>query len=763
MLNESHEHESKSRFRSIFEDAAIPMAVQDPDGYYLRVNQALCELLGRSEEELIGLSYRDITHEEHLEQDKALDGQMLDGLIRFYKGQEKRYRHKDGHAIWVLVSASLVRDPDGEPLYRVVQAQDISAHKRAEESIRRERDFSEAILDSLPGVFYLYDEERRFMRWNKNFTQVTGYSDAEMVERSPLDFFEGADKESVARRIEEVFRQGAASVEADFVAKDGRRTPYYFTGLRVLLDGKVCLLGVGIDISERKQAEEAIKERETRFRATFEQAAVGIAHVRPDGRWLRVNQKLCDIVGYAREELLELTFQDITHADDLDADLENVRQILAGEIETYSMEKRYLRKDGSIIWIDLTISLVREPSGEPDYFIAVIQDITEAKRMEEQYYQAQKMEAVGQLTAGVAHDFNNLLTAINGFAELMKLELPPGATQQESLDRILHSGRRATDLVRQLLAFSRKQIIQPQVLNLNTSVASMCKLLKRIIGEDITLTTSLAPELWWVKADPTQLEQVIVNLAVNARDAMPEGGQLTLETANARLDDDYVAHHLEAQAGEHVLLAISDTGWGMSPEVKAHIFEPFFTTKEQGKGTGLGLAMVYGIVTQNGGHIWVDSEPGAGTTFKIYLPRTEEEQASSTPREVEAETPAGNETILLVEDDVGVRKLTRQALHSQGYTVLEAEEGEKALQLAAEYRGPIHLLLTDVIMPGMSGKLLAEKLAQARAGLKVLFMSGYSDNAIAQHGVLDPGVFLLQKPFGPEALAHKVRSVLDGS
>jgi PAS domain S-box-containing protein len=380
------------------------------------------------------------------------------------------------------------------------------------------------------------------------------------------------------------------------------------------------ILAVVQNINERKQAEEALRESETRFRATFEQAAVGLAHVRPDGRWLRVNQKLCEIVGYPQEELFERTFQDITHPDDLDTDLEKMRQILAGQIQTYSLEKRYLRQDRSIVWITLTVSLVRQSSGEPDYFISVVQDITQRKNLEEQYHQAQKMEAIGQLTAGIAHDFNNLLTAINGFAGLMQLELSPDDPHQDSLAKILHSGQRAAELVRQLLAFSRKQVIQPRIINLNTAVAEIDKMLRRIIGENIKLEIRLAPDLGEVKVDPTQLEQVIVNLAVNARDAMPAGGRLIIETSNVLLADQYLSHRLDTQSGEHVLLAISDTGHGMSEEVKAHIFEPFFTTKEQGKGTGLGLATVYGIIKQNGGQIWVYSEPGLGTTFKIYLP-----------------------------------------------------------------------------------------------------------------------------------------------
>jgi PAS domain S-box-containing protein len=387
--------------------------------------------------------------------------------------------------------------------------------------------------------------------------------------------------------------------------------------------------------------------------------------------------------------------------------------------------------------------------------------VQERRQLEEQYYQAQKMEAIGQLTAGIAHDFNNLLTAINGFAELGRMQLSPEDPTQEMLDRILYSGQRAARLVSQLLAFSRKQIIEPQLLELNFVVAKMSKILERIIGENINLQTNFDSDLWLIKTDPSQIEQILVNLAVNARDAMPDGGKLTIETANVVLDENHVATHLETQPGEHVRLSISDTGLGMTEEVKAHLFEPFFTTKEQGKGTGLGLATVYGIVKQNGGNIWVYSEVGQGTTFKIYLPRAEEGRPPEVLPQSKTKIVGGNETILMVEDDIGVRELTRRMLDAQGYTVLVAKNGQTALELAGQQTGPIHLLLTDVVMPGITGTVLAEQLVQSRPELKVLFMSGYTDEAIARHGILEPGLFFLQKPFSPVTLARKVREALD--
>jgi PAS domain S-box-containing protein len=389
----------------------------------------------------------------------------------------------------------------------------------------------------------------------------------------------------------------------------------------------------------------------------------------------------------------------------------------------------------------------------------------ERRQLEEQFLQAQKMEAVGRLAGGVAHDFNNLLTVIHLSTRLLGRQLRPEDPLWQHVQRIQDAGQRAADLTKQLLAFSRREIVEPKVLDLNQVVGDLDKMLRRLIGEDIELATLLAGDLWPVKVDVTQVEQVIVNLAVNARDAMPDGGKLTIETANVVLDRAYAAHHLDVEPGEYVLLAVSDTGTGMSAEVKTRLFEPFFTTKEKGKGTGLGLATVFGIVKQNRGHIWVYSEPGRGTTFKIYLPRVVEGAQTPSDRPTEAAVPAarGSETLLLVEDETEVRELVRYILAAQGYRVLAAEDGVDALQVAQDHEGPIHLLITDVVMPRLSGKALADQLRSSRPKMRVLFTSGYTDNAIVHHGVLDEDVHFLSKPFELEALVRRVREVLDGS
>jgi len=389
-------------------------------------------------------------------------------------------------------------------------------------------------------------------------------------------------------------------------------------------------------------------------------------------------------------------------------------------------------------------------------------DVTARRQLEDQLRQAQKMEAVGQLAGGIAHDFNNLLTAILGCTQLLLHATPPEDARREDVEEIKNAGLRAAELTRQLLAFSRRQVLAPKLLDMNSVVANMDKMLRRLIGEDVALVTELAADLGPVNADPGQLEQVLLNLAVNARDAMPQGGRLTIATANVVLTEEYAERHHRLPPGQYVLLAVSDTGVGMDEATQKHLFEPFFTTKEVGKGTGLGLATVYGIVKQSGGYIWVYSEPGHGTTVKVYLPRVAGAAEPLPAAEAAPELRRGTETVLLVEDAAPVRTLARKSLENCGYRVLDAADGRAALDLSAHHAGGIDILVTDVVMPGMSGRELAERLAPLRPGMRVLYTSGYTDDAMVHQGVLRSGVAFLQKPFVPESLARKVREVLDG-
>ena len=395
------------------------------------------------------------------------------------------------------------------------------------------------------------------------------------------------------------------------------------------------------------------------------------------------------------------------------------------------------------------------------HFLAVQEDVTERKHLEKQLFQAQKMEAVGRLAGGVAHDFNNLLTAIFGYADLLAEDLAPDHAGRGDLNEIRTAATRASALTRQLLAFSRQQVLQPVVLNLNEVVEDLQKMLHRLLGEDVDLHASLAPDLGNVRADPGQMEQVIMNLAVNARDAMPTGGRLTIETMNADLEEDYADAHPPVQPGPYVMLAVSDTGIGMDEATKARVFEPFFTTKEAGKGTGLGLATVYGIVKQSGGFIWLYSEPGQGAAFKIYLPRVDAPAEPVVKAPPVGATVAGTETVLIAEDDELLRPLARELLSKLGYKVLEARHAAEALAVASAYAGDIHLLVSDVVMPGGGGFRLAQELLSKRPAMRVLYMSGYTDEAVVRHGLLERGLHYLQKPFTPAVLARRIRDVLN--
>ena len=440
-----------------------------------------------------------------------------------------------------------------------------------------------------------------------------------------------------------------------------------------------------------------------------------------------------------------------------------IRRRVEAERRIKHYETAFRAADGRWVDVSASISALRDAGGAVVGTVAIFCDMTEQKRLAQQLLQSQKMEAVGQLAGGVAHDFNNLLTIITGRSHIALERLSPDDPLRSSFEQIQRTALRAAALTRQLLAFSRKQILQPKVLDLNAVVGEMEKMLQRLIGEDIDVRTSLSAGLGRIKADPGHVEQVLMNLVVNARDAMPVGGVLTVETANVRLDEAYASRHLGAAPGQYVMLAVSDTGLGMSPQTQARIFEPFFTTKERGKGTGLGLSTVYGIVKQSGGDIWVYSELGRGTTFKVYLPRVDEAAEPSGAQAVPAQRPRGAETILLAEDDDDLRDLAREILHASGYTVLEAARPEDALLASERHQGAIDLLVTDVVMPRMSGRELAQRLVATRPGVKVLYVSGYTDDAIVHHGVLDPGTVLLEKPFTPDALARKVREVLDGA
>jgi two-component system, cell cycle sensor histidine kinase and response regulator CckA len=493
---------------------------------------------------------------------------------------------------------------------------------------------------------------------------------------------------------------------------------------------------------------------EARHRALFEYAPDGIVIADPESYYLDANSSMCRMLGYTRDELVGLHASDIVVQDEIP----QIGQALS-VIKTksdYHREWQFRRKDGSVFSADVMATTM--PDGN---LLGIIRDITERKKMEEQLRLSQRMEAIGRLAGGVAHDFNNLLAVILGCADVMLDELAPDHPAAKRVEMIRKAGASAADLTRQLLAFSRQQLLQPQVLDLKQIVERAQVLLTRLIGDNIELRVSLEPSLWNVKADPGQIEQVLLNLAVNAKDAMPQGGRLTIQARNVELDASYVEKHRQVivNPGPYVMLVVEDTGSGMDHETQSRIFDPFFTTKELGKGTGLGLATVYGIVKQSGGYIWVYSELGHGTVFKVYLPRVENAAQPVKNDELEG-TFGGTETILLAEDSASLREMAREYLESVGYTVLEAATGKDALDQAKSFAGTIQLLLTDVVMPGMSGPELAHQIGCLRPGIKIIFTSGYTDDAIIRQGVLDPAIAFIQKPYRPKALARKIREVL---
>jgi two-component system cell cycle sensor histidine kinase/response regulator CckA len=503
------------------------------------------------------------------------------------------------------------------------------------------------------------------------------------------------------------------------------------------------------------------EQLEQNYRSLFQEALIGLFQTTPDNKFINVNPAMASIFGYESPQQMISAITDISKQVYVDPDRrEQMKRLLEQDGVVQHFECQLFRKDGSKIWISTSARAVTQ-GGKIVRYDGTFEDITERKLLEDQLRQAQKMEAVGQLAGGVAHDFNNAIGVIVGYSALLKDGLSSNETLNRYADEIDKAGHRAASLTRQLLAFSRKQVIQPTVVDLNALVAETEKMLRRLIGEDIELVLVRTPGLGRTRLDVGQVDQILMNLAVNARDAMTSGGKLVIELSNAELDETNLARRSYAKPGSYVMLSVSDTGCGMDKETQNHIFEPFFTTKGPGQGTGLGLSTVYGIVKQSEGYIWVYSEPGKGTTFKIYFPRIE--AAAEPIKRVDAsEIPRGSETILVVEDDEAMRALTRTCLESGGYSVLDVSNGEAAIRAVTENGGAIHLMVTDVIMPGISGRQLAESVLLVRPKMKVLYISGYTADLIARQGILEKQVALLEKPFTKGALLRKVREILDG-
>jgi two-component system cell cycle sensor histidine kinase/response regulator CckA len=790
---EEAQRQAEERFRSLFENAVEGIFQSSPEGRYLSANPALARMYGYSSPAELIASIHDIGTSLYVEPRRRGEFKRLieeRGVVEAFESQICR---KDGTRIWISESARAVRDEDGKIASYEGTVEDITERKRSEferqatteivhavsvtddldEMLRRTHlalkkvldaeNFFIALREPATGVFHFPFFVDRFtltpapkMIWRTCAAYVYRADQAMLI--SPKIFHELVEQ----GEVEDSTVPGPSWLGVPLRAASGP------IGVLVVQNydqedvyterDKEFLSTVGDQIAfaiERKRAEARIRESEARLRVLIEQLPAVLWTVDKDLRFTsalgaglaRLGLKPNQIVGESLSDYFETS-------DPTFLPYAAHRRAVAGEPVTFPVEW----KNGSYA---CHVEPLRGSDGNVLGAICMALDITDRKELEERFRQSQKMEAVGRLAGGIAHDFNNLLMVIQGYADLLAERLPEGDALRRNAEQIQIASQRATSLTQQLLAFSRKQMLAPKILNVQSVVGDMEKILRRLIGEDIEFETFTEKELGLVKADRSQIEQVVMNLAVNARDAMLNGGRLTIETANVELDAGFSHVPSVLAPGKYVMIAVTDSGVGMDAATQAHIFEPFFTTKERGKGTGLGLATVYGIVKQSGGYIWVYSEPGHGTTFKIYLPRIEDQSTALPSEQPETRSlPRGSETVLLVEDEKGVRELAREYLQTSGYNVLEAQDGHMALEIASMHVGSIHVLMTDVVMPGISGRELAERVVQIRPEIKILYMSGYTDQAVVRRGILESDVVLLQKPFTLATLASKLREIL---
>jgi PAS domain S-box-containing protein len=658
-------------------------------------------------------------------------------------------------AVWGLIGLVLLFD-----LYSIFQQ--LQIHRIRRQLLEREQLFR-LIGENAADLIAVVDMDGNRIYNSVSYERALGYTIAELKSSSGFDQIHPDDRARVQEAGAEARRTGKGkTLEYRILHKDGTWRVLESTS-SVIINAKGVpekLVIVSRDVTDRKEATEALRQSEASFRSLVQGAPYGIYRAATDGQFLRVNPALERMLKYTNPgELIKANLR--TDVFRNAADFDRLVELLGSEGEFKDVEVEWKRKDNKSITMRCSGRHLNENLQAASVYEVFAEDVTERRALEKQLSMAAKMEAVGRLSGGIAHDFNNLLGVIIGYSQVLRRKLDPNSPLKEHAEEVEKAAQRAVSLTRQLLAFSRQQILTLAVVDLNTLVSDMQKMLPRLIGEDIAIDIDLDPTLGTTKADQGQIEQVVMNLAVNARDAMPNGGKLQIETANRELDEYYCSEHPGAKPGRYIMLAMTDSGDGMTQQTLAHIFEPFFTTKEVGKGTGLGLATVYGIVKQSGGYIWVDSALGFGSSFQIFLPRVEESVSKATT-EAPTDNLRGSETILLVEDADALRKLAQSFLTEHGFKVITASSGEEALRVAEFHGRPIDLLVTDVVMPGMNGRALADRLLAKQPNLKILYISGYTDSFIAGHGVLEEGTFLLHKPFTEEVLIRKVRDVLDG-
>ncbi len=757
-----HAHEALQRgqqyLRAVIENTPECIKLVTPDGTLVDINAAGLamleaetpgEVLGRSVYALIAPEYRDAFRALNERVCRGEKGRLLFEIVSL-KGTRR----------WMETHAAPLRNPYDGRLLQLALSHDVTERKRAEDALQASEKRYRALVEHSWDLLTLLAADGTLLYVSPASQKHTGYTQEEIAGHNGLDFIHPDDRPAIARLLGEIVHQPGGTIDAQMRVrrKDGAWRWMDATAVNLLAEPTVGAIVVNYrDITERRLAEQA----RLRLVAILEATTDYVAMADPEGRLLYANGAARQLIGLAGDEELHDRSLWKFFTPETAAGLREQAVPAALRDGAWSGETALQGRAGEVVPASLVILAHRSSDGALEFLSMIARDVRERRRFEQHLRQAQKMEAIGRLAGGVAHDFNNLLTVINGYSEFLLGRLPPGDPARDALREIHKAGGRAATLTRQLLAFSRRQILAPVVLDLNAIITGLEKVLRSLIGEDIDFRTHLAPDLGRVRADPGQVEQVLVALALTARDAMPRGGELVLETRSIDLDNDHARAHPEARPGAYALILVRDTGYGMDAETRAHLFEPFFTTKEVGQGSGLGLAMVYGTVTQSGGHIEVHSEPGRGTTFAIYLPRLPELAPAIESGSGVRRLPQGRETVLLVEDEDGVRMLARLVLQTNGYTVLEARNGREALALAEGDPRRIDLLVTDVVMPQMSGREVADRLQALRPGLRVLFISGYADDAIVHHGVLESGLSFLQKPFTPAALARKIREILD--
>jgi len=748
--------EAESKYRNIFDGALEGLYRTTLQGRSLAANPALARMLGYGSAQEFITAVTDTTHQLWVDPDeRSRCLQLLEahGVVR---GFESQFKRKDGTAVWVSINLRKISGSDERGAYYEGFIENITERKQAEQKLKTsESKFRAAFMTGADAFSIATLNDGLILDVNGRFTDVFGYSADEACgsTSTQLGLYANFDR---GRLLSELREKGYVR-DLEFAArrKNGEIRSVLISVNVLKGEGEELILHVVRDITEQKRAEMGMRNLIT----AIEQSAETIVITDLEGRIQYCNPAFEKITGYSKEEAIGQNpriLKSGLHSAEFYGQL--WATIKKGEVWTGHLTNK--KKDGSVYEEDATISPIRDASGKVSGFVAVKRDVTERLQLESQLRQAQKLESIGRLAGGVAHDFNNLLTVINGYAEVLLADLDRTDPLWSSIDEIRKAGDRAAGLTKQLLAFSRKQIIEPKALDLNSTIRESERMLQRLIGEDIVLAAELDPLLGPVMADPEQVHQVIMNLVVNARDAMPDGGRLEIGTANFEVTSADASIHEDAKPGRYVVMSVTDSGAGMDEQTRQHIFEPFFTTKAGDKGTGLGLSTVYGIMRQSGGWIDVASKVGAGTSFKLYFPRIDRGSVEEHHEAGRTEAPHGGETILLVEDQDAVRRLTKSILMAYGYQILEAPNANEALSIGEKYSGEIDLLLTDVVLPGINGKELGERLKKLRPKVKVLFTSGYPSDVIANRGVLDVGMAYIAKPFSPDMLAAKVREVL---